>query len=989
MRRLSLVLLVSMFVQLSLAASYAGKSYSLPQKVTGVSHPIVSINGTWDFKFDDKSQWTPVKVPGELAMQGFAIKHDQWFYYKKIINVPADFRGKRVILRFDGVYSHARLSVNGVFIREHFGGFTRWDSDITSLVRPGQPNTISLAVEDRIDDISYASGYAHHPIGGILRDVTLFALPENTIYDVNIETHLDSIFKDAVLRYSFEYEGKAPAKLTINLKDMNGRNVKLAKSAFAVRQGHNEINIPVANPAKWDAEHPNLYQLTTTLRSAGKSSVVFNDEVGFRDIKIVKNKLLVNGRQVKLRGACRHDVDPYMGRGTTPYTDSLDVVLFKESNMNFVRTSHYPPNERFLKFCDRYGIYVESETACCFVNTYRQKNYAPGATHDNPDFEAKYMGQLQEEVKVNRLHPSVLIWSIGNESTYGSNFQKSYDWIKKVDPTRPVIFSYPGTAKDKGVKVYDILSMHYPGWDGAISQWGYSCHNFEYGDMPVIFDEWAHPACYTYSTLQNDPGIREFWGKSIDLMWDGVYNASGALGGAIWCYQDDIFELPKPKVGNAYWKEFAHTAKPEGYQGECVGYGEWGIVDLWRRKKPEFWSVKKGYSPVRLLAGKIINANAGTIIQITIQNRFDHTNLSEISARYTHNGQAKTLTLPSLEPHQKGILTIPANDWQDGNHLVIDFVDAKGQLIDRYDKVIGHEQIDYPELGRGTVLRIEETSDSMIISGDGFTIPFDRKTGLMCNVKAGNEVVIDKGPFMNMYVNLNHLSGAEVRKMANYYSTEDRDWTLESMVCNKLSGGNVNIEVKGHAKGVKCQYQMLITPSGKMTISYAVDGLPNGYLRETGLKFYLSEDVKHLSWQRDGYWDCYPDSAFAGNKGDCSLYQSRQVGYGERPVQEWQDDTHNYYYWADRGANCNHPLTQKAKGMKENIYYYTVSTDARHQLSVVSTDAKLACRMNKMPDEQLVIYINNRWDYPEIAWGNYCKTIEALPCYGVIEMRIK
>ena len=123
MRRLSLVLLTCMFVQLSLAASYAGKSYSLPQKVTGVSRPVMSINGTWDFKYDDKSQWTPVKVPGELAMQGFAIKHDQWFYYKKIINVPADFRRKRVILRFDGVYSHARLSVNGVFVREHFGGF--------------------------------------------------------------------------------------------------------------------------------------------------------------------------------------------------------------------------------------------------------------------------------------------------------------------------------------------------------------------------------------------------------------------------------------------------------------------------------------------------------------------------------------------------------------------------------------------------------------------------------------------------------------------------------------------------------------------------------------------------------------------------------------------------------------------------------------------------------------------------------------------------
>lgn len=989
MRRLSLLLLACFFARLLPAASFAGKSYPLPQKVVGVSRPVISINGTWEFKYDDKSRWTPVKVPGELAMQGFAIKHDQWFYYQKKINVPSDYRGHRIILRFDGVYCHARLSVNGVFVREHFGGFTRWETDITSLVEPGGENMISLAVEDRIDDISYASGYAHHPIGGILRDVTLFALSGNSIYDVNIETRLDSLFQDAVLHYSFEYEGKGPARMAVNLKDRHGKKVKLRNSVFTVRQGHNDISIPVDRPDKWDAEHPYLYHLTTTLHAPGKSSMTFSEEVGFRDIRIVKDKLLVNGRQVKLRGACRHDVDPWMGRGTTPYLDSLDVILFKEANLNFVRTSHYPPNERFLKFCDRYGIYVESETACCFVNTYRQKNYAPGASQDDPAFEARYLGQLQEEVKVNRVHPSVLMWSIGNESVYGSNFQKSYDWVKATDPTRPVIFSYPGSAKEKGAKIYDILSFHYPNWDGNLNQWGFSTRHFQQGEMPALFDEWAHPACYTYATLQTDPGIREFWGKSIDLMWDGVFQAPGGLGGAIWCYQDDIFELPEPKVGTAFWKEFAHTAKPEGYQGKCVGYGEWGIVDIWRRKKPEFWAAKKACSPVRLLMGKRIQASAGMDLQLTVYNRFDHTNLKEIRARYTYLGKTHDLPLPSLEPHQKGMLTIPACDWKDGEHLRIEFLGSQGELIDQYDPVIGHERIDYPDLGNGTSLKIEDNSTRLVIRGEGFVIPFDKKTGLIDHAMAGSQVVIDKGPFLNMYVNLNHLSGAEVRKMANHYCTEDSDWVLESMDYKMRDHGDVEVNVKGHAKGVKGHYQMLITPKGKVTVSYAVDGLPNGYLRETGLKFYLSDAVQKLSWKRDGYWDCYPDSAFAGNDGSCSLYQSRQARYGERPVQSWQDDTHDYFYWADRGANCDHPLTQKAKGMKENIYYYTVSTDANHQLSFVSTDAQLACRMNKMPNEQLILYADNRWDYPEIAWGNYCKTIEALPCYGTIEMRIK
>ena len=200
--------------------------------------------------------------------------------------------------------------------------------------------------------------------------------------------------------------------------------------------------------------------------------------------------------------------------------------------MNFVRTSHYPPSERFLEFCNRYGIYVESETAVCFVDTYRQKNYAPGNTQSDSAYTDRYLGQCQEMVKAFRSHPSVLFWSIGNESVYGTNFQLCWDWVKATDTTRPVIFSYPGSAVEKKAKIFDILSMHYQNVYGNINQWGMSTRNFQGHGIPALYDEWAHPACYTYATLQTDPNIREFWGKSIDMMWDGLYNAPGGLGGA-------------------------------------------------------------------------------------------------------------------------------------------------------------------------------------------------------------------------------------------------------------------------------------------------------------------------------------------------------------------------------------------------------------------------------------------------------------------------
>jgi len=143
---------------------------------------------------------------------------------------------------------------------------------------------------------------------------------------------------------------------------------------------------------------------------------------------------------------------------------------------------------------------------------------------------------------------------------------------------------------------------------------------------------WAHPACYVYQTLQTGPNIREFWGQSIDLMWSNLFDSPGGLGGAIWGYGDETFMLPVPKVGVPWWKEFARPANPEDFQGNCIGYGEWGIVDVWRRKKPEFWSAQKAYSPVRLLLETVTEFTHGQRIILPVYNRFDHTRLDEIKA---------------------------------------------------------------------------------------------------------------------------------------------------------------------------------------------------------------------------------------------------------------------------------------------------------------------------------------------------------------------
>lgn len=966
----------------------ADVTYTLPVCLDGVSQPTFLLNGIWNFKYSKESRWTTVQVPGELAMQGVAIEHDKPFFYRKDFTIPSDYAGKRIILRFDGVYSHVKLSVNGKFIREHHGGFTRWETDITSFVRIGKKNRIELEVVDRLDEISYASGYAHHPIGGILRDVTLFALPESHIYNVNIETHLDSLYKNAELRLSCEFLGQKNVEVELHLKDRVGKYVALPQSHFILSDGQNIFSVPVNNPLKWDAEHPNLYELEIIVFQNGKEICRFNRNVGFREVKIVKDRMLVNGHQVKLRGACRHDIHPTLGRTTTAELDSLDVVLFKQANMNFVRTSHYPPTERFLDFCDRYGIYVESETAVCFVNTHRQKNYAPAASQNDSNFTERYLGQCREMVNSFSSHPSIILWSIGNESTYGSNFQKCWDWVKANDSTRPVVFSYPGSQDKDAVKVYDILSMHYQDVNGNLEQWGKKTFGFQGHAIPALFDEWAHPACYTYTTLQNDPNIREFWGRSLDMMWSGLFDAPGGLGGAIWGYVDELFMLPEPNVGYPFWKEFARTAKPKDYQGNCVGYGEWGIVDVWRRQKPEFWSTKKAYSPIRILSNSVTDFVPGHRLIIPVYNRYDHTSLNEVRMDYSYQGKKESVILPAIGPHQKGTLILPAENWEEGEMIFIEFFTLDGQLIDAYNIVLGEDNITYPALLNGKSLVVEETETTLVVCGNGFEIPFDKTTGLIVNAKRANEILIEKGPFLNVYVNFNHLSGAEVRQMANHFSIADGDWSKSSFDL-KQQEGNVYVELAGTYKEVKVDFYIKITADGQMFIDYRAANIPNGFLREMGIAFYLSDSFQKLDWRRKGYWNYYPKDAFAGNEGCVSFYNSTFVAYGERPKQSWQSDTHNYFYWSDAGTNCKKPLTQIAKGMKENIYYYRLSTEERnnHTLSVISPTSSVACRLNKQPDESIILYVNNRWDYPEIAWGNYCKRLEALPCFGTVQIR--
>ena len=321
---------------------------------------------------------------------------------------------------------------------------------------------------------------------------------------------------------------------------------------------------------------------------------------------------------------------------------------------------------------------------------------------------------------------------------------------------------------------------------------------------------------------------------------------------------------------------------------------------------------------------------------LPVYNRFDHTNLNEVKVRYTYNnGVEKEAVSPVIEPHQKDLLVIPSEDWKAGSDLLVSFLDADNELIDAFLVTLGQPVVALPQPTHKGALQLEETSDRFVVKGNGFEIPFSKETGLIDNATVDGKTLIEKGPFLNLDINLNHLTGAEVRKSATKFITSEADWKKENITCEKR-GSNILVSLTGSYRNVRTDIRILISSEGKMEINYLTDGQPNGFLRETGLSFYLPETIDQLSWKRKGHWSYYPAGEFAGNEGSTSLYNPNKVAYGARPDQPWADDTHDYYYWADAGANCDRPLTRKAKGMKENIYFYTLSPATGDGLSVIS-----------------------------------------------------
>lgn len=922
-------------------------------------------------------------VPGDVFREGHLIKEDEPFAYLRKVEIPADFAGQQIRLRFEGAHDFTRVWVNGKHIADHQGGWTPWECDITSVVAPGKEAWIALEITDRSKDIAF-NGKRLRPIGGLVRSVSLQARPATFFEFPVVSSPFSEDGNRAILTVTGQVANPDPkATASFRLFDPDGKEVPLSGPDSPLDRPQVTWRTGVGSPRKWDAEHPNLYRLEITSKSPGQSTAVYSKQIGFRDITFDdKKNLLVNGKVVKLRGANRHLVNPLRGFVPEEEIDKLDVELFKEANMNFVRTSHYPPGLGFVDQCDRQGLYVTLESA---VLDCGKNNRSSEGMNDDPQYEHLFTDQQREVVLNYGSHPSIILWSTCNESVFGRNFQTVYDTTKKLDPSRPVIASYQ-VKKDPDHKSYDVKSVHYPKWD----------QNYEVTDMPTIYDEWMHVLGHTADLWLHDPNSRDYWGRSIDKAWSKLFLANGSVGAAIWNYIDDMTICPEPtgktSVGAVRLLPKAKAKIPvTGEKSNIYGTARWGIVDEWRRPKPEFWNVKKAYSPVKLLQTEVTDFTAGQPIVLPVLNRFDHTSLDEVTLVIDYGGKTSELACPAIAPHAEGTIELPAAEWKSGAAIGLTFLDASRKLIDEYRVTLGSPEVPAAPALAGAP-EVRKSGDTIEVQGTEFSVVIDPSTGLIRSMSRGGKSVPFAGPFPHIFkleeflqMGINPDIGPEkpvyIQQTVQYQSPPPDAWKLKDFRIEKKADA-VEVHVTGRFGDFDAAYLYTIGANGRMDIAYDFKNIPplavenkkadfGGPLDlEVGIKFRTGDQFDRLVWDKSTYWTAYPKDHPGRAKGSIDLFSTDKPVWAEKPAQPWHKDVWDFYFmgW---GVPEGKLLTYEASGAKQAIRNYTLEDTADDLALTVYGDGEgTTARFGQFVDNDYYLYVLDTLDY-HLRWGNY------------------
>jgi hypothetical protein len=759
------------------------------------------------------------------------------------------------------------------------------------MARPGETNRLDLEMKVATvsEALSCSSSYAFHNLGGIDRSVRVFALPATHVHQMHLSAGLDNEYRDGKLQLEILLEsGDEPAKdiaLVLKLQDPSGKAVRHSVPRQAVEpfSGLEEVALTteLAAPQPWSAEKPHLYRLILELQQGRTVLERIERNIGFRKIEIRDGQFYVNGRRVKLAGACHHESDPLTGRAATMCHAETDVRLLKDANLNYIRTSHYPPTAELLDAADRLGMYVEVEAPFCWV----------GGALDNSTNLPATLVPTSAMVDYHHSHPSVVVWSLANESHFNRQFLASARMCKELDPTRPTTFNHD-FASSPLAAIVDIANWHYPAWpyESVLA-----------GDpRPVFFGEYFFPVCHEQTDVRIDPGLRELWGAghaepdsaygracALELDkpplkpglkpggWGYIFHSRRLIGGAIWASHDDAFFLSETNHVGYAWH-----------------HGFWGLIDCWRRPKPEWWLARHIFSPVWLETRHVDFTPGQKTIRLPVENRFAFTDFSELKFNWEVSCKKGRLRA-SLAPGARGELEIPVPaGTREGDELHLRVTAASGVSLTEAVVSLGKEKLlALPRPGAGPP-RWSDDGDKVVVEGRGFTAVFSRSRGDFdpADPRHTCPVISFPRPHVTRY-DFGDLNGPNAPPYAVFPDAATRKFERLEI---KAEPGVLRLTVYDRYEGFAGSTSWLLDSEGRGVVScdYLYSGKPMD-TRESGMQLRLKPACDQLQWRRWSEWGVFPGESISRTEGSANARRETNWGparWNQPPAWPWSKD---------------------------------------------------------------------------------------------------
>lgn len=856
------------------------------------------LSGDWDFKWVespaerpkdffkkdfDRGFWEEIPVPANWEVKGYGIpiyvNHPYEFpnakpphvpqdvnpvgSYRKSFNLDKSWEGQRIMLHLGAVKSAFYLWVNGEYVGYSEDSKLEAEFNVTDFVTTGE-NLIAMQVY-RWSTGSYLECQDFWRISGIERDVYLYAEPKMRIFDYFARPSLDSAYEKGKLEIDFHVKNSTgnptvENRLEVEVMDRNGESVltdvlrfNMTGEAYRFRLSYNWED----QVKPWTAETPYLYDLFLTLKKAnGDIQEVISQKIGFRTVEIKNGQLLVNGKAIYIRGVNRHEHDPKTGHVISEASMQLDIKRLKELNINAVRTSHYPNHPRWYELCDEHGIYLVDEAN---IESHGIGYDLVKTLGNDRSFREAHMQRIQRMVERDKNHPSIILWSMGNEAGNGANFYEAYEWIHERDETRFVQYERAIRGWGKNGRFEwnsDIICPMYH-WIDALEEMSTA-----QPERPVILCEYAHAMGNSIGNFQE--------------YWDYFYQHPRMQGGFIWDWVDQALEkkLPSGETIFAYGGDYG----PEGTPSD-MNFLANGVVQPDRTLNPHALEVKKVYQPVNFSWS---DKEKG---EIAIYNRYDFLNLDhvylewkvEIRGESSQSGRIENLAISAQSEQSVNIPFNPDAQYRPDSYLNLYIKLKKGTAFLPQGHMLAAEQFHLYNgelFDDGTTMtfprpRLTEDENVYRIFDDNAEVIFDKKKAEITSYTLKGKKIFEEAPTANFWrAPTDNDYGAKLPKKLSIW--KNPEW------------GSPTISKIGENHFIKIHTQRtLLNGDAIYHVDYYVGGNGNIFIRHKlevktgnhpmlfrfGVKMAFPKSYDEVEWYGRGphesYWD-RKNSAFAG-----------------------------------------------------------------------------------------------------------------------------